>query len=676
MPDVSWVPGPGVASGVTVTATLHAPAAGADGRSTVSTPLSTLPSSNVPAVSAADAAPTDAAPTDAAPTVAAVAGWDAAGLEGLLAGVVPGPGLAGLLAGVDLADAGDSVLVEVVAAGARLAAWVASVQAQAAGELAARRAWSAEREHLGEELGLVVGHAGHVGRTLVARGQALGDLPETRDALRAGVVDVAKVDVLAFAGVFAHPQARRAATVRVLPDAPRLGLRALRRRMLAEAVTACPQGVETNRKAAVEQRYVRLEPVENSMAYLTAYLPAEEAVAVWAVVDDAAHQISRTPGEARTLAQARADVLVALSTGNVLPATTSDTDNDTDTATRPTATAPTPTATTPTAPTPTAPTPTAPTPTAPTPTATTPTAPDGTPLSSSAVLAGSAAPGGAGAGGAGAGGSCTSCGAPVGGAGFVLRVVPTRPLVRLTFAASTLLGLDDGPGQLTGYGPVPADLARTLAQDATWQRLLTDPATGILTDYSTTTYTPGPALRRAVQTRDQICTFPGCDQPAEHCDLDHINPYNHQPTSRRPDGSRPAGGSGRADADDTTEPGQTRATNLHALCRRHHRAKTHGGWRVTRDPDTGRTTWTSPTGRTYTIPLTPTDPTHHHQNAQPGPPDRPGQSQQSGDPVQSTEPGEPEQPGEPAASDTHPPDNDPSGPLDHSGPLDPGAPPF
>jgi hypothetical protein len=64
-----------------------------------------------------------------------------------------------------------------------------------------------------------------------------------------------------------------------------------------------------------------------------------------------------------------------------------------------------------------------------------------------------------------------------------------------------LLGLDDAPGDLDGFGPIPAATARLIAQDATWQRLVTDPVTGVLTDYSTTTYQPGKVLRGAVEVR-------------------------------------------------------------------------------------------------------------------------------------------------------------------------------
>jgi hypothetical protein len=33
------------------------------------------------------------------------------------------------------------------------------------------------------------------------------------------------------------------------------------------------------------------------------------------------------------------------------------------------------------------------------------------------------------------------------------------------------------------------------------------------------------ALRRAIQLRDRRCTEPGCDTPADDCDVDHLVPY-------------------------------------------------------------------------------------------------------------------------------------------------------
>jgi hypothetical protein len=150
-----------------------------------------------------------------------------------------------------------------------------------------------------------------------------------------------------------------------------------------------------------------------------------------------------------------------------------------------------------------------------------------------------------------------------------------RPAVQVTVALSTLLGLDEQPGELAGHGPIPASVARRVAGDqtGTWRRLITDP-TGRLLDYGTTTYRPPADLARHVMARDQTCTFPGCRRSAHRCDLDHAIPAS-------------AGGA-------------TSADNLAVLCRRHHRAKHEAGWRVRRDQHTGDSHWTAPTGHRYT----------------------------------------------------------------------------
>ncbi len=150
-----------------------------------------------------------------------------------------------------------------------------------------------------------------------------------------------------------------------------------------------------------------------------------------------------------------------------------------------------------------------------------------------------------------------------------------RPCIQVTVALSTLLGCDEQPGELTGYGPIPAAVARRLAADptGTWRRLVTDPLSGALLDYARSVYRPPADLADFVLARDQTCTFPGCARPAHRCDLDHETAYD--------DGGR------------TAEP------NLAALCRRHHRAKHEAGWSVHRDPHTRISHWTSPTSHTY-----------------------------------------------------------------------------
>jgi hypothetical protein len=147
--------------------------------------------------------------------------------------------------------------------------------------------------------------------------------------------------------------------------------------------------------------------------------------------------------------------------------------------------------------------------------------------------------------------------------------------VGVTVGLTTLLGLDQLPGELAGYGPIPADQARELAAQGTWRRLLTDPVTGALLDYGTSRYTPPAHLAAHVVARDQTCVFPGCRVRADRCDLDHRVPF---------------------DADGGT--GATSDVNLSALCRPHHRLKQQPGWRLAGYAD-GTLAWRTPTGHRY-----------------------------------------------------------------------------
>src|SRR5690625_1660757 len=72
----------------------------------------------------------------------------------------------------------------------------------------------------------------------------------------------------------------------------------------------------------------------------------------------------------------------------------------------------------------------------------------------------------------------TQSSAAAGSAGGGLRLQNTRgkPVtVNVTVPYSTLIGIDDHPGQLAGYGTITADVARRIAAAGTWRRILTDP---------------------------------------------------------------------------------------------------------------------------------------------------------------------------------------------------------
>lgn len=154
-----------------------------------------------------------------------------------------------------------------------------------------------------------------------------------------------------------------------------------------------------------------------------------------------------------------------------------------------------------------------------------------------------------------------------------------RPItVNVTIDLPTLLGLAENPGQLAGYGAIPASVARALASDGKWQRFITDPQSGTLLDFGRESYEPPQALVDFLIARDRTCRFPGCRQSAARADLDHAKSWENG--------------------------GETSAANLGALCRRHHRLKTHGGWKLKSHFD-GACTWTSPLGKIYEVPARP-----------------------------------------------------------------------
>jgi hypothetical protein len=142
---------------------------------------------------------------------------------------------------------------------------------------------------------------------------------------------------------------------------------------------------------------------------------------------------------------------------------------------------------------------------------------------------------------------------------------------------ATLTRLVDHPGELAGYGPVIADIARRAAEaqpDAEWRYTVTDPDTGVPVAVGTTRRRPSASQRRLIEAAYETCVFPGCRTPAVQCDLDHRVPWS--------------------------EGGATTAENLGPVCRHDHVVVRHRiGWIYRRLPN-GDHQWTSPLGHTYT----------------------------------------------------------------------------
>ena len=161
------------------------------------------------------------------------------------------------------------------------------------------------------------------------------------------------------------------------------------------------------------------------------------------------------------------------------------------------------------------------------------------------------------------------------------------PAVNVTVDLPTLLGLQENPAELAGYGPIPAELARILAADGRWRRMILEPESGDLLDLGHSSYKPSAELSRFVKTRDRTCTFPCCNRAADHGDLDHKRPYRDDP-----------------------EGGRTDRANLHPPCKNHHVLKHKGRWTLRTKPDTGHRSWISPTGHSYDI-----EPVDHRSEA-------------------------------------------------------------
>jgi hypothetical protein len=146
--------------------------------------------------------------------------------------------------------------------------------------------------------------------------------------------------------------------------------------------------------------------------------------------------------------------------------------------------------------------------------------------------------------------------------------------VNITMDLPTALGLAENPAMLSDYGPIPASIARELAADGKWRRFVVDPVSGALMDFGRETYEPPQALRDFLLARDRICRFPGCRRPGHLTDIDHSQSWE--------------------------SGGETNPANLGLLCRRHHRMKTHGGWKLESHAD-GSCTWTSPQGKVHKV---------------------------------------------------------------------------
>jgi hypothetical protein len=153
---------------------------------------------------------------------------------------------------------------------------------------------------------------------------------------------------------------------------------------------------------------------------------------------------------------------------------------------------------------------------------------------------------------------------------------PAGGSVDIQVDLTTLTKLTDHAGELAGYGPVIADIARQVTQEqgtAEWRFTVTHPETGYPIHTGVTRRRPTARQRREVEARYRTCIFPGCRMPAIDSDLDHRLPHG--------------------------EGGATITSNLAPLCRHDHGVRHRAGWIHEALPN-GDHRWRTKLGQVYT----------------------------------------------------------------------------
>ncbi|MBG0741627.1 DUF222 domain-containing protein [Paeniglutamicibacter antarcticus] len=483
------------------------------------------------------------------------------------------------LAVLDPAGGGADDFLDYAGAAGKLICWAQAVQARAVAAFAtvrpplpeetprsstvpARSEWISERsKHAAAEVGAVLHMSSFAAQRLMDQSEYLTRLlPATLALQEQGILDKARVQAV-FTGLATTPAHLWPQVDAVIAGiAPSLEPRALERRARATAEKLDPEPLTARHERARTARDVWFTPQADPMADIGAHLSAVDARRLYETIDAWAHRAQQeggpstasTPGgkPSRAINEYRADVFTDVfdlntnpNTGN--PDTDTDTGNPDDTGT------------------------------------------GGTNAGDGTGTGGTSAGDGTGTGGANAAAWLGGTGTGGAGGAGVRRRRWAPAQIAVTVPVLTLLGVDDKPAVLNGYGPIPLETARLLAGTATsWLRILTDPETGTILSIGRRQHDPPADLKRWIITRDQTCRGIGCDKPARDCEIDHTIPYNRQ--TYAPDG--------------TPLPlGETSDTNLGPFCTTDHHLKDNPGtgWTVTQ-PSPGTFIHTSPTGRTYT----------------------------------------------------------------------------
>jgi hypothetical protein len=144
-----------------------------------------------------------------------------------------------------------------------------------------------------------------------------------------------------------------------------------------------------------------------------------------------------------------------------------------------------------------------------------------------------------------------------------------RPQLIIRASLDTLAGTKGAPaGELEGGGTVPAETVQRYACDSAISRITGQGELDHELNHASRTLPA--STRRALESRDRHCVFPGCARPLIWCDGHHLVWW--------------------------TRGGETALPNLALLCRPHHRMLHEEGWTLVRHKD-GRFTAIQPPRR-------------------------------------------------------------------------------
>ncbi len=445
--------------------------------------------------------------------------------------MTPSVDLAELIRAVNslAADGSEAVLIDRIGLLERLKSCCAAAQAvlthslvasQTADGAARKVRPELTRRSVAAQVALARRDSRHRGGRLVGfAGALVTEMPCTLAALRSGTTSERRAMLILDQFACLTAADRRRADALIEADLPSLGDMSASSRAAGIACRLDVEAVLGKVRGAVTDRHVSIRPAPDTMTRLSALLPVAQGVAVYAALRAAADSAVGI-GDGRTRGQVMADGLVSRVTGQTV------------------------------------------------------TGCDAYGVPSYARAGGEAdpsanadvaAPSGPGS------GVCTDEAAGAGG--LQLNLIMTD---------RTLLGGDDEPAHLTGYGPIPAPLARALVlgradtRTRTFiRRLYTDPTTGQLVAMDSRQRLFPAGAQRFLIARDQLCRTPWCDAPIRH--IDHITPH--------------------------ARGGPTNLGNGQGLCEACNLSKQAPGWQNTVDDshfkNDGTVRLTTPTGHTY-----------------------------------------------------------------------------